>query len=311
MLRAVSLGAVAVAAASAGALAVLTLWRLSAPPPARPGGGGGAGATGVRGLRVLITGGTSGIGAAAARMLCAGGARVVIAGRRAARGAAVEAELRAAAGAAAAALFVACDVRDAHACASLFARAEAFLGAVDALVNCAGVVLAGGVADGSEREAAALWAETLEVHVLAPLRMTRLVLPGMRARRSGAIVNVASDWALTGARGYAAYAVAKAALLQLTRCLALEHARDGVRANALCPGDTQVDRWRDEGYARNGAGPVSDAQAAADARSLPLGRACAEDEVAQALVFLLARGCEAMTGSALVIDGGNTASGAT
>ena len=80
-----------------------------------------------------------------------------------------------------------------------------------------------------------------------------------------------------------------------------------MRANALCPGDTAVERWRTEGYARGSGGPVSDAQAAADGAALPLGRVATEDEVARALAFLVARGTEAMTGAALVVDGGNTA----
>jgi meso-butanediol dehydrogenase/(S,S)-butanediol dehydrogenase/diacetyl reductase len=312
------LGALA-AAAAGGALAVLLLWRLSAPapPPRAP----LAAVSGLCGLRVLLTGGTSGIGAAAARALRAGGARVVFCGRRADRGAALEAALRArtpgdggdggAQPGAVLAKFVLADVRSPDACAALFAAAEHALGGVDALVNCAGVVAAGALAAGSDAASAALWADVLDVNLLAPLRLMRLALPGMRARRSGAVVNVASDWALTGARGYCAYATSKAALLQLTRCAALEHARDGIKINALCPGDTAVDRWRTDGYASGGGGPVSDAQAAADARALPLGRACSEDEVARALVFLVARGTESLTGSALVIDGGNTAAGAS
>jgi NAD(P)-dependent dehydrogenase (short-subunit alcohol dehydrogenase family) len=78
------------------------------------------------------------------------------------------------------------------------------------------------------------------VELLAPLRLMRLALPGMRARRSGAVVNVASDWALTGARGYCAYATSKAALAALTREMAHDFGPLGVRVNAIAPGEVET-----------------------------------------------------------------------
>lgn len=298
--------------AGAGALAVSIMWRLSVLWAASRSSPATAPVAGLAGLRILLTGGTSGIGAASVRLLRAGGARVVFCGRRASHGAAIEAAVRERTSAdtfepGPLALFVPADIRDVRNCSALITRTEAVLGGVDVLVNCAGVVISGSVAAGTNEEAAAAWEESLQTNLLAAVWCTRAVLPGMRARGCGTIVNVCSDWAIVGCRGYAAYAASKAALLQLTRCTALEHASEGIRANALCPGDTAVERWRTEGYARGGDGPVSDSQIASDGACLPLGRVATVDEVAQALAFLVARGSEAMTGAALVIDGGNTA----
>jgi meso-butanediol dehydrogenase/(S,S)-butanediol dehydrogenase/diacetyl reductase len=280
-----------------------------------------------------VSGGTSGIGAAVALLLAREGARVAVLGRREAEGLAVAARLAAASPGPHG--FVACDVRAPEACAAAVARAAALLGGgIDVLVCAAGVVLAGTAEEATEED----WALTFETNVSGTWRLCKYALPFL-CRRSGAgaaapgaaagdggngaasiaasggvIVTVASDWALVGASGAAAYCASKGAVVQLTRCLALEHAKDGVRANALCPGDTFVERWARQGYFAGGrgggaSGPVSLAAAQADARhgGVPLARVASADEIARAALFLASDDSSFMTGQTLVVDGGNTA----
>jgi len=102
--------------------------------------------------------------------------------------------------------------------------------------------------------------------------MMKAVLPIMKAQPTGGvIVNNASDWGLVASPLATAYCVSKAALIQLTKCVALEYARDRIRVNAVCPGDTHVERWSMDGYFR-GSGAVSTAEVATDGADLPIGR---------------------------------------
>lgn len=241
----------------------------------------------------LITGGTSGIGRATAGLFAVEGARVAFTGRRAEAGAAVQAALPGS-------LFVAADHRMAADCDRAVGETLAAFGRIDILFNNAGVVLGGTAETTSEAD----WAETLEVNVTAVWRMCRAVIPIMRGQGGGVIVNNASDWGLVGARDALAYCASKGAVVQMTRCLALDHAADGIRVNAVCPGDTFVERWLSEGYFR-GSGPVP--EAAARRADLPLGRAAHAIEIARAVLFLASEASSFMTGAALPVDGGNTA----
>lgn len=278
-------------------------------------------AHGVVGLVVLVTGATSGIGLACVRALVSAGALVAFTGRRAELGAKLAEELggcswyterRAAAvaeadasvEAALPALFIAGDVtvkadRDLAVAAVL-----AQYGRIDVLFNNAGIVNKGSTLETSDDD----WESVMRINLTAAFQMTKAVLPHMLARKSGNIINCASDWGLVGARDYVAYCVSKAGLVQLTRCVALEHARDGIRCNAICPGDTHVERWETSGYAAGAsAAPVSKEDIAADGAGLPLGRVARMDEVAAAVLFLASREPKAMTGVMLPVDGGNTA----
>lgn len=217
----------------------------------------------------------------------------------------------ASAGTALQALFIAGDVtvkadRDAAVAAVL-----AQYGRIDVLFNNAGIVSKGSTLETSDED----WESVMRINLTAAFLMTKAVLPHMLARKSGNIINCASDWGLVGARDYVAYCVSKAGLVQLTRCVALEHARDGIRCNAICPGDTHVERWETSGYAGGasaggvgaGTAPVSREEIAADGAGLPLGRVARMDEVAAAVLFLASREPKAMTGVMLPVDGGNTA----
>lgn len=249
---------------------------------------------------VLVTGGTSGIGRAAARLFAQDGAQVAFTGRRRERGAAVVAEIEAAGGQA---LCLRADHTRLEDCERAVAEALAAFGRIDVLFNNAGVVLSGTAETTSEAD----WQLTLDLNVTAAWRMSRLVIPVMRRQGGGVIVNNASDWGLVGAENALAYCVSKGAVVQMTRCLALDHARDHIRVNAVCPGDTYVERWSENGYFR-GSGPVDRAAADREAAGhLPLGRVAGAEEIAQAVLFLAGDESAYMTGATLVVDGGNTA----
>jgi NAD(P)-dependent dehydrogenase (short-subunit alcohol dehydrogenase family) len=255
------------------------------------------------GKTALITGGTSGIGAATVRRFVAEGARVAFTGRRRARGEALAAAVNASAPAGAEARYVYADHRELGDCERAIAEALAAFGRLDILFNNAGVVHGGTAEETSEAD----WAETLLLNVTAVWRLSRLVLPVMRAQGGGAIVNNASDWGLVAGRKSVAYCASKGAVVQLTRAMAVDHAREGIRINAVCPGDTFVERWLEAGYHRNAEAQPDEALLAEMGEALPMGRVGRAEEIASAVLFLASDETSFMTGAMLVVDGGNTA----
>lgn len=246
-----------------------------------------------QGKVALITGGTSGIGRATAEMMAAEGARVVVTGRRAEQG---EAVARAIGG-----LYVAADHRLLADCARSVEGTVAAFGRVDILFNNAGVVPRGTAETTSEE----VWQETMLLNVTAVWRMCRLVLPLMRQQGGGVIVNNASDWGLVGGREAVAYCASKGAVIQMTKAMALDHAHENIRVNAVCPGDTFVERWVEKGYFTKDGSVERGLERLGGA--LPMGRVGRVEEVARAVLFLASDESSFMTGATLVVDGGNTA----
>lgn len=247
---------------------------------------------GLSGSVVIVTGGTAGIGLAIVQAFVGHGARVVFTGRDLAKGAAAQQRLRDGGGEA---LFVPCDMADRAAPALLVDRVTAEFGELDVLVNNAGIVARGTVLD-CDNDA---WDRVLDINLSAPLRMMRAAIPAMQARKRGAIVNVASDWALVAASRAVAYATSKAALVHMTRCAALDHARDGIRINAICPGDTDTAMLDASTKVHDRA-----AMLAACGAAIPLGRVANPAEIARATVFLASAAASFITGIALPVDGG-------
>jgi meso-butanediol dehydrogenase/(S,S)-butanediol dehydrogenase/diacetyl reductase len=248
----------------------------------------------------LITGGTSGIGAATAILFAAEGAQVAFTGRRTALGREI-AETLGKSGARG--LYVEADQAILGDCERSVEATMHQFGRIDILFNNAGVVMQGTAESTCEED----WASLMGLNLTAVWRMSRLVLPAMRTQGGGVIVNNASDWGVVGAENALAYAVSKAAVVQLTRCMALDHAVENIRVNAVCPGDTFVQRWIEKGYFES-SDPVTLEQAKAEAAAgLPMKRFGQPEEIAQAVLFLASSDSSFMTGQALVVDGGNTA----
>jgi NAD(P)-dependent dehydrogenase (short-subunit alcohol dehydrogenase family) len=174
-------------------------------------------------------------------------------------------------------------------------EAEARLGPLDILVNNAGI---SGVGPPKPSVDTPLeeWEKVLAVNVTAPFLFCQAVLPGMVERGRGAIVNVSSLAGILCLPGRVSYAASKAALISLTKTLALECAKSGVRVNAICPS------WADTNFiAARMSQPELRAQVEA---SIPIGRVASPDEIADVVMFLLSPASRYMTGSALVVDGG-------
>jgi NAD(P)-dependent dehydrogenase (short-subunit alcohol dehydrogenase family) len=246
----------------------------------------------------LITGGASGIGAAAARLFAAEGAAVAVLDRDG-EGAARLAEALGHRGFGALAL--AADVTDREALEEAAARAAATFGRLDVVYNNAGVPAGFGPVG---ELGAADWNLALAVNVTGTLFCTQAALPHLRAAGGGSIVNQSSVAALVGIPGLAAYSAAKGAVLSLTRALAAELAPERIRVNAICAGtvDTPMVRpllvARGEGDAELGAKLT--------AERYPIGRIGTPDEIARAALFLASEDSSFVTGAVLTADGGMT-----
>jgi NAD(P)-dependent dehydrogenase (short-subunit alcohol dehydrogenase family) len=173
-------------------------------------------------------------------------------------------------------------------------------GRIDILFNNAGIVVSGTAETTTDED----WDDTMQLNVTAVWRMSRLVIPVMRAQGGGVIINNASDWAFIGAPAVVAYCTSKGAVVQMTRAMAIDHAAENIRINAVCPGDTFVDRWVEDGFYRT-SGAVSEIEARQS--DLPIGRVAETIEIARAVLFLASDDSSFMTGTALVVDGGSTA----
>jgi NAD(P)-dependent dehydrogenase (short-subunit alcohol dehydrogenase family) len=125
---------------------------------------------------------------------------------------------------------------------------------------------------------------TFDVNVKGTYLMTKLVLPIMRAQGGGVIVNNASDWGIVGGPHYTAYSASKGAVVLLTKSVALEVARDNIRVNAICPGDTFVERWRVDEHGNSSEN--FEAKVTAMGEDLPIGRVGTVEEIANAVLFL-------------------------
>ena len=187
------------------------------------------------------------------------------------------------------------DLRDVPAIAETFAA----IGPVDALVNDAGIGVAGTVLDTTAEQ----WDGMLAVNLTAMFHTTRAVLPSMIERGSGSIVNLASVAGIVGVRNRAGYCATKGGVIAFTRAIAADHAHQGIRANAICPG-TVATEWIGKILAD---APDPDAtRAAMEARQLD-GRMGTPEEVAAGIAFLLSDDGRFVNGSAWVMDGGMTA----
>lgn len=257
---------------------------------------------GIDGRACLVTGGSRGIGLATARLLAAEGARVLIVGRD---GDALERAVRAVEGEVAS---LALDVtatdageRAADACRERF-------GSVDVLVNNAGTSRAVPLEELSDADWQAQW----ELHVMAPLRLMRSVVPGMAERGWGRVVNVCSSSGRRPSLTNAAYSVTKAAQLALSRTFADAHAGTGVLVNAVVPGAVATPLWTAEGgladQAAAARGISREDALSAQADKIPIGRLGTEEEVAAVIAVLCSERAAFVHGAAWSVDGGSVPS---
>jgi NAD(P)-dependent dehydrogenase (short-subunit alcohol dehydrogenase family) len=252
----------------------------------------------------LITGGTSGIGRATAVLLAQEGAKVAIVGRDEVRGQEVVAEIEQAAGesrglAQGAALFLRCDVSLAAECERAVEETVRVFGRLDILFNNAGVFYPHTILDCTEEE----WDLTVDICLKGTYLMSRFALPIMIAQGGGAIVNNASGWGLVGGNEAASYCAAKGGVVLLTKAMAVDHSRQGIRVNCVCPGDVDTPMLVADAQRR---GMTWDAYLAA-AADRPMGRIGRPEEIAKAVLFLASDESSFVSGAVLAVDGGGTA----
>jgi len=240
----------------------------------------------------LITGASSGIGAATAVEFADAGWKVMAAGRDEGR------------------LEEVADVSDnistwtgelleSEDCDELVADTADEFGRLDCLVNAAGVLIMGNAEELSDDD----WRDTLGINLDVPFYLSRAALPYL-IQSTGSIVNISSVWGLAGGQRALAYCASKGGLIQMTRAMALDHAIDGLRINAICPGSVDTPML---------AGRAEDLEEDADkyldelAYNSPNGRIATPEDIAGLVMFLASDAASHITGTAIPIDGGRTA----
>jgi NAD(P)-dependent dehydrogenase (short-subunit alcohol dehydrogenase family) len=238
---------------------------------------------------VIVTGGSRGIGLAIVQRFADEGAQVIIAARDQTRGRQVAGELQQQG---ARVEFIGADVAQRDQAETLVAQVIEHFGRVDVLINNAGAHEKAPFTDESED----LWQRMFRVNVLGTVFPSQAAVRHMRARGQGSIVHVASKAGVVGEPGHAAYSAAKGAVIALTRAMAVELARDGIRVNAVCPGPVVTDMLLE-------AVPTEEQRAQLAAQA-PLGRLGQPLDIAGAVLFLASDESAWCTGQALSVDGG-------
>jgi NAD(P)-dependent dehydrogenase (short-subunit alcohol dehydrogenase family) len=244
----------------------------------------------------VVTGGTSGIGAATALLFAAEGARVVITGRNEERGGKVVAKIKERGGNA---LFQRADVSRMNDCQRAVDETIRAFGRIDILFNNAGVYYPQTALECSERE----WDEQIDVNLKGTFLMSKCALPTMIAQQGGVIVNNSSGWGIVGGDHAVAYCASKGGVVLMTKAMAIDHGAQGIRVNCVCPGDVETPMLPVDAKMRG----LKWEDYLAGCASRPLGRVGTVEEIAKAVLFLASDDSSFMTGAALVVDGGGTA----
>jgi NAD(P)-dependent dehydrogenase (short-subunit alcohol dehydrogenase family) len=236
---------------------------------------------------VLITGASSGIGAAIAVEFADAGWEVMAAGRN-------EGRLEEVADVSDNISIWAGELLDSEDCDELVADTVDEFGRIDCLVNAAGILIAGNAEEITDED----WRDTLAINLDVPFYLSRAALPHL-LQRGGSIVNISSVWGLEGGKRALAYCASKGGLIQLTRAMALDHASDGLRINAICPGGVDTPMLAARAEDRD-----VDEFLAAAADNSPNGRIATPEDIAALTMFLASDAASHITGTAIPCDGG-------
>jgi NAD(P)-dependent dehydrogenase (short-subunit alcohol dehydrogenase family) len=240
----------------------------------------------------VVTGGASGMGAATAHELAGRGATVVVVDRNAAGGEETAAAISAPPP-------IIGDVSQSAFCNQAVDQVLREHGQLDILINAAGIIKRTDVIETSDEA----WRQIFGVNVDGIFFLCRAALPHMRTRQSGVIINFGSIWGDIGSPGVAAYCATKGAVHNLTRAMALDHARDGIRILAVCPGEVDTPMLSSE----RTAPPTREYLDQLANSTVPVGRLAQPEEIARVVAFLASDAASYMTGSLVTVDGGFTA----
>jgi len=241
---------------------------------------------------VLVTGASSGIGAAIAIAFAEDGWEVMAAGRD-------EARLDEVAEVSDRIVTWAGELAESEDCDELVAETIDEFGRLDCLVNSAGVFMPADVSETSDDD----WRRMMSINLDVPFFLSRAALPHL-LEAEGSIINIASDWGVRGAALSAAYCASKGGLVLLTKAMARDHAGDGLRVNAICPGDVDTPMLAGEAEAQ---GVDVDAYIEESAASIPDGRIATPEEIAALALFLSGDSATHINGTAILVDGADNA----
>ena len=250
----------------------------------------------LQGKTAVIAGGAGGIGRATALLFAREGAAVSIVDLNQEAGLAVLQEISAGGGHA---IFQRADVSHATDCRHAIERTAKQFGDIHVLFNNAGIIRRASVVEISEGD----WDQVMAVNVKSVFLMSREVIPLMAKAGGGSIINTASGWGLAGGARAAAYCASKGAVVLLTKAMAIDHGRQNIRVNCICPGDTDTAMLRGEARQLG----ESEDQFLSESAKRPLGRIGKADEIAQAALYLASDASTFVTGTSLVVDGGGLA----
>jgi NAD(P)-dependent dehydrogenase (short-subunit alcohol dehydrogenase family) len=250
----------------------------------------------LEGKFAMVTGAASGIGRGISIRLAEVGAFVALLDIDQAKGREAAAEIEANGGIG---VFLSCDVRIAAECRRAVETIMQKTRKIDILCNCAGIAIRKDIVELTEDE----WDRALDVMLKGIYLLSREVVPHMIRNGGGSIVNIGSGWSLKGGPRAASYCAAKGGAVNLTRAMAIDHSKNNIRVNCVCPGDVDTPMLRSES-----AQLGEDVQAfMREAANRPLGRVGTPDDVANAVLFLVSPMASWITGAALVVDGGGLA----
>lgn len=247
----------------------------------------------LEGRVALITGGSSGIGKAIALRLAKAGAKVAILDIKTDGESVVEeiGEGRA--------KFYKCDVTSPPEVRKTVERVYEDFGRIDIVVNAAGIIVRKDAVELTEEE----WDKVLNVNLKGPFLVSKYSIPYMIRGGGGSIVNIASGWGLKGGPRAVAYCASKGGLVNMTRAMAIDHGKDGIRVNCVAPGDVDTPMLREEAKQLG----ISWDEFLKEAANRPLARIGKPEDVADAVLFLASDLASWVTGATLVVDGGGTA----
>src|ERR1700751_177260 len=250
----------------------------------------------LQGSVALVTGAASGIGRGIALRLAEMGALVTVLDIDETKGRTTAAEIKEQGGES---IFLKCDVRSAADCQRAVEAVIQRSSMIDILCNCAGIAIRKDIVELTEDE----WDLALDVTLKGIYLLSRAVVPHMIGAGGGSIINIGSGWALKGGPRAASYCAAKGGTVNLTRAMAIDHGKDNIRVNCVCPGDVDTPMLRSE-CAQLG----DDVQAfMREAANRPLARVGTPDDIANAVLFLVSSMASWITGAALVVNGGGLA----
>jgi NAD(P)-dependent dehydrogenase (short-subunit alcohol dehydrogenase family) len=244
----------------------------------------------------IVTGAASGIGRGISQRLAEMGAFVVLLDIDDIKGRGCAAEIEALGDET---VFLNVDVRSAAECGRAVESVIAQRGKIDILCNCAGVAIRKDIVELTEDE----WDFALDATLKGIYLLSREVVPHMIRNGGGSIINIGSGWSLKGGPRAASYCAAKGGVVNLTRAMAIDHGKDNIRVNCVCPGDVDTPMLASE-CAQIGEDMQTFMREAANR---PLGRVGTPDDIANAVLFLASSMASWITGTALVVDGGGLA----